>query len=915
MKRTFAKLPLIASLAAATSLVLREPVAAARPFFPPKYPLVLLHRAPVAAPVKTQPAARVAVKKSCPKTLLAFSVKHKPQLNRDFRSLRSHANRSPRAREWAERNRFVDSELAADFAVDATVTDVLQTENEPLRVALDAPADAATDYSQREVSEAQVDVELALGFTYPDEQRYYEKAGLFEKNDFTEIREAFASYKDETFLKAPEKAQSKLPTLVTGKEKKAVAKVESALSKPKLRGQLASRNWLAKSQRPVTLPAWSAVEPTPPPVATVAPPPTLAPVAPVVVASEPMPAPAPMVEVPVELPPFGPEPLPSTKPSTVVALSPKLAAVDPTLHASAATAIPQPRVVTDEKSTQGRRVLFDPTGQAMKEAFNNTPFETDLFGRVEVSPQLATWINEQRAHIELYLQPVGSRDPQGTRYLSYRFPQPEFRDSAKALIGRYELVAGIYRPQDVDGPYAEARFSHEVNAVTAREHLKFYIDLSDLKPLAGHTPGNGRTSTVHLSFFEGASADYREPHPIAGASVRVIGSQDQSQGLTADAQGNLVIAGVATQNDLAIEVTAPGYYRTFRTFRVFNSDVHLPVYLVNIEKVRTMTQALAGVRQAGAAAVLMGRVFDPQTRNPLEGETIELVDHPAERGSYFSFFGEPGRTAATGFFSFFNVAPAFRYISRPESLKPSLRVFMRAESAYYIELGRGGARSFHGRLTDPNLPGGLGNVVGATIRLVGDDRVAVVSGPDGRFEIPGIDFPTGMFALDVEPPHLPGGPQYTLTRHTVAWNPRRAGTLQDLFIVQEPFITQSFASAQASDFGPNPLRPSRNAQTGNLIGGAYGGLLELGQRCLRAELWSVDTGHAVLAQHGPFPFVETPYSVQRPEGLCLTRQNPGFTFQGLGSGEYLLKWVGDAGQTLGGRIVHIGSGRDSIVVN
>jgi len=63
------------------------------------------------------------------------------------------------------------------------------------------------------------------------------------------------------------------------------------------------------------------------------------------------------------------------------------------------------------------------------------------------------------------------------------------------------LVAGIYRPQDIDGPYAEARYPEEINADTARSHLKFFIGESNMKVVSHPASSDRGRAAIHLSFF------------------------------------------------------------------------------------------------------------------------------------------------------------------------------------------------------------------------------------------------------------------------------------------------------------------------------------------------------------------------------------------------------------------------------
>ena len=56
------------------------------------------------------------------------------------------------------------------------------------------------DYSQPKTAPAQVDIELAMGLTYAEEQPFMWKVGVFQKNDFSEIRDNLKLLRDEEFL-------------------------------------------------------------------------------------------------------------------------------------------------------------------------------------------------------------------------------------------------------------------------------------------------------------------------------------------------------------------------------------------------------------------------------------------------------------------------------------------------------------------------------------------------------------------------------------------------------------------------------------------------------------------------------------------------------------------------------------------
>lgn len=789
-----------------------------------------------------------------------------------------------RAKAQIEFNRYLESELAVESADESMAINAEQPELLALGSALEEPSLAGGSFDAK-TQETQVDVQLALDLPPLEQVPVLETAGVLEKNDFAQIRSELSSLSEpqfysHKFIEAPRpRTKAKKPSARVISSRKAPAQIDVA----------------EVVDATISMKAPEVVDATTPMKAP----------------EEANPAPSSAPSIPfMRLPDAESDPIQAIRSSRVASL-------DPSLSSSNSVAEPDPTpsnsptALSAEDSALLQAKLASILPVSAKEVRvvtdtqeNERVFDTDLFGRVVVGAKLKQWLKAERAHIELYLQPLHTRDPQQTRYLSFAYPQESFRDEAKALRGRYELVAGIFRPSDLDSPYAEIRYPQEINADTARQHLKFHLD-TDTKGFSVLTRSGGerRNSQVFLSFFKGAQGNYETPAAIPFAEVKVIGFPEFGV-LHADKNGDLVLPPVPNYSQLAVEVRAKGYYRTFRTIPIFAGDVHQPIYLGTKSQLMTLAKQLAGVSQLEALAQVLGRVFDPASRNPLENERVELVDHAPSRGSYFRFFSDSllaHVTTMTGFFSYFNVASAFRYLERPDSNKRTLRVNVRPSSAYYVELGRGGMRALRGRLVDPN---GSVPVAGAKIQLVGDSAFETLSDADGKFSIPGIDFPSGMIAVDVS------APNYRLTRHTIPWNPRQTDSEKDLFMVRDRFIEESIASSQSASVGPNPEKFGSAENTGNIVAGTYHKLFEQNEGCISVELWSVDQQQVMPSEHGPFPFRG---STQGP--LCLTKDRPGFNFLNLPPGEYMLKWKNKEGQTLGAQIDHVGMGRDSVAVN
>ncbi len=807
-----------------------------------------LRTTPIEEPVSIAPPLPVVLIAPPAKKSIASPVVKKKAPARKLAAATGWASKrkvlSSASKESRRRQRFMEAELSAVDLENREGTNSLSLEDEALTLALDSSS-PSPDLGDLRTSETQVEVEFHVGVGQDLEVPYVEKIGTIVPNRFEDLRTSLEAMKNDPLV-SPQFIGFTTPEIV-----RPAATLKSSRPKP--------------AKRVATLPA-----PVPP---------------------------LPIVPSPVSAaaPPRPPGSLNLSPQVASLGLTPEVAALTSRASAPAAesvSAVPADPLPKRSVSTLNSHVQQDPYASLAASAF-----DTDLFGRVSLAPDLDAWLTKEKGHIELYLQPVKSRDPQGTRFLSFHFPQDSFRESAEVLKGRYRLIAGVFRPGDIDSPYAEIVYPEEINALTARSQVKFYLSTQNFKVVSSPSGGERNRVKIFISLFQGASAEYDTPTSIAGAEVKVLGFPEYGT-LRSDSEGNLEVPHFPSHSQMIVEVRAKGYYRTFRTVPVFGGDVHVPVYMVQKHQV-ALLGALVQAPQNESLSVAMGRVFDPETRNPLAGQTVDLKDQPSNRGHYFQFFGTPDTTrttTSTGFYSDFNIQPAFRYWLRPESTQRTFRMNVEASAAYYTELGRGGSKSFFGRLVDANG----GKVVGASIWLVGDEGFEAVSGDDGVFEVPGIDFPSGVIALDVK------APGYRLTRHTVEWNPRQTAATKDLFMVKEHFVEQGLELARSRVFGP----PSRQKQaSGSIIGGAYGSLFQEEAGCLEVELWSSKLNKVVDSEHGPYPLVGS------SEKLCVSQSHPGFTYLNLPPAEYLLKWKSASGKALGSRVVHVGMDRDSVCVN
>src|SRR5262249_34843396 len=135
------------------------------------------------------------------------------------------------------------------------------------------------------------------------------------------------------------------------------------------------------------------------------------------------------------------------------------------------------------------------------------------------------------------------------------------------------------------------------------------------------------------------------------------------------------------------------------------------------------------------------------------------------------------RTTDTGLFGFLNIVPSFRSLLR-ENGKPAFLENLRPGTANYVELGRGGQKSFLGQLKDPFN----GRVPEAKVRLVGDEASSVDTDENGNFQIDNIDFPPGALTIEVE------APNYPITWATFPWSTREREVSHSLFMMEKEII-------------------------------------------------------------------------------------------------------------------------------
>ncbi len=522
-----------------------------------------------------------------------------------------------------------------------------------------------------------------------------------------------------------------------------------------------------------------------------------------------------------------------------------------------------------------------------------------VIGHLVIDRPLREEIESRKGHIELRIHPEHSRDPiDSIRLDDYQYPDEEFEIDVRLLKGTYRVIALIFVPGSQS---AIARLVSEqtVSAEKYKEQVWFPLKwekfLSELQAPVVSTTSVGLT----MSVFKWMSGNSDTKIPLTTAKARILGMPEYGL-LSADTHGDIRIPRVPTASELLMEVQAPGFYPSYQIVPTFGTHVYHTTHLVERDMVGFLVSSFLKATLKTGMGTLLGRTFDTESKQPLAGEQVSMWFRKG-KALYFDTMPDTQfhATTKTGLFGFFNVMPAFRFLSRGES-KPPYMVNVQPDSAQYVELGRGGKKSLRGRVRDPFA----GTSPGAKIRLVGSQssHYEVETDRDGNFEIPDIDFPPGQVTLEVE------APGYRTALYNIPWSTREPEKVHDLFVIDKELLVSS-----ASMMGRTKLQRDK----GHLIGGADPSLLAGKKGCVQIVLERMD-GTRVGPENGPFPLLGgvTLDYVKKGEPMCLTPGRQGFAFFNLVPGvNYILKWVSGTGRVFRGRVVQIGVDRDTIAIN
>ncbi len=510
-----------------------------------------------------------------------------------------------------------------------------------------------------------------------------------------------------------------------------------------------------------------------------------------------------------------------------------------------------------------------------------------LFGVLELDEGVDDWLENAKGHIELYLHPIGSRNPSDTIYLSdYVFPANEFKIDTKELRGAFRLMAGFYGNGMTD-PVAQVPFRKTIDS-SIQEKIRFRITTSSLetgKTTERNSPGG---VTVVVTVFEGNTNGHQQSKPISNANVVVVGFPELGT-FTTGPDGIARILGLPHRSEFPVSIGAPGYFSTQITVPTFDSKVeYSPVHLVPRDLVDTVTHYFTRVPHSVSKGTILGRIYDPISRAPLQGEQVSLSGRRG-KALYFGALPDMSLTATTGIgiFGFMNVKPAHRFLRRDN--KPPLVLQVRPDTAHFIEFARGGIGTLKGKVSDP-----FSNTwMSPKVSWVGYESLFTVPDSTGSFEFNNVDLPSGIVTLEAE------AAGYHRTWFTIPWNLRQKESVRYLFMIEKDVMEESRKLAGAGFV----------SKSGAIVGGATGNIFK-GKSCVIVKLFNSD-GVEALSEKGPFAFTR---ALKNGESLCLTVQDPGFSFFNLKAGEYLLKWYNRGGRrVLRSRVVHVGEDRVTVI--
>ena len=514
-----------------------------------------------------------------------------------------------------------------------------------------------------------------------------------------------------------------------------------------------------------------------------------------------------------------------------------------------------------------------------------------IYGKLTLDPGLRDWVDSSRGHVELKLHRANSSEPQDTFFVDYRYPERDFSWDGREVRGNYQLVATFFKP-DQSVAVAQVTYPQVLNDQTAKQMIVFHIKKDQVdESVRSSRASHQRSIVLSGTVFEAASGDHQNAKTITNAEIDLVGMPDKGT-FKVDSMGSFRIPGVTSHSEYILSVRAPGYYPTEVIVPTFQTSGYVSVHLVSKDKVDSITRFFTKKPQSEQKSIIMGKVFNPNSRSPVEGEEV-LLSGRKGRPLYFGVFPDPTlkSTTETGLFAYLNVEPGFRSVGRARSTAWDL-MGTKPNYAYYLETGRGGTGTLKGVIKDPyqnQRVVGLVKIVGSPYRAETNEK--------GEFEIPEIDLAPGLITLEVE------AKDYPTSWHNLSWSPRDGRKFHTLYLPEGDLIEEARQSV---------ARIGKEAHSGMLFGGAEKRFFQNQKSCVTVSLETGD-GTQVSDQHGPYPLSEKEFDGSKP--LCLSSQRPGFSFYNLNPGQYLLEWKSQSGTVLRSHVVRVGSDRVTILVN
>lgn len=518
-------------------------------------------------------------------------------------------------------------------------------------------------------------------------------------------------------------------------------------------------------------------------------------------------------------------------------------------------------------------------------------FGTHLEGQVTYDGNVGSFLETNRATLEVFLIPMNETE-KTVRIPLLQFPESVFRFDARKMKGGFRVVALALAP-DHSQPIGRAVYSPVINADNAKQNIRFHVTASALRSGAIHEVAGRLTVPVTLSIFRGASPEAREPKPIEGARITVAGFPNLGE-FVSDADGDVTTLPRFPVHSRLLFIVNAGkeYLPTTQAVSVGTRDPGGRIFLVDRSQAESMSLLLPEDKFASGfetplakefgslaealadkvkrfinatTAVIMGRVYDATTREPLPGERVVLQGHDHTRLAYYgpaSDVNEP-KTQIEGFFSMFKVAHGFRYFERLGKDVRNYRILANAGFGYYVELGKMGDQILQGMVQGffDRQP-----IAGTELQVVGDDEVTIAN--DGaKFQIEGIQHPAGRITMEFR------RDGYPMTWHTAPYNP-----MDRMWPRKYSMLTND----EVNRILFQPGLPKWQETTGLMVGRAMGDLFDIAEdTALKVEVRTT-AGKKIPTIHGPF-------SVNGSDpSIGLTREMSGFAFWNLVPGEYIV---------------------------